>query len=102
MLTIKEITELAQYIYSQQVKQIVGGLSRVYVNTKALAKGEVPIVVTGLGKDFLARKAAESVGADSIVDLEEVLPVQAVLATPAVGVTLMTANVVSEAPIAWP
>jgi probable H4MPT-linked C1 transfer pathway protein len=102
MLTSKEITELAQYIYSQQVKQIVGGLSRVYVNTKALAKGEVPIVVTGLGKDFLARKAAESVGADSIVDLEEVLPAQAVLATPAVGVTLMTANVVSEAPIAWP
>jgi probable H4MPT-linked C1 transfer pathway protein len=101
MLTTQEITDLAQYIYSQQVKQIVDGLSRVYRNTKALTDEKLPIVVTGLGKDFLARKAAESIGADSVVDLDQFLPAQAVLATPAVGVALMTANKASKEPIKW-
>jgi (4-(4-[2-(gamma-L-glutamylamino)ethyl]phenoxymethyl)furan-2-yl)methanamine synthase len=103
MLTSQEITDLAQYIYSQQIKQIVDGLRRVYRNTKALTdREELPIVVTGLGKDFLARKAAESIGADSVADLDKVLPAQAVLATPAVGVALMTANKTSKGSIEWP
>lgn len=102
MLTTQEITDLAQYISSQQIKQIVDGLSRVYRNTKALTDEKLPIVVTGLGKDFLARKAAESIGADCVIDLDRVLPAQAVLATPAVGVALMTANKASKEPIKWP
>lgn len=102
MLTRQEITDLAHYIYSQQIKQIVDGLDRVYNYTKALTDEKLPIVVTGLGKDFLARKAAESIGADSVIDLDQVLPAQAVLATPAVGVALMTANKASEEIIEWP
>jgi (4-(4-[2-(gamma-L-glutamylamino)ethyl]phenoxymethyl)furan-2-yl)methanamine synthase len=102
MLTTQEITGLASYIYAQQVKQIVDGLIRVYKNTKERANGELPIVVTGLGKDFLARKAAESVGADCVVDLDQLLPAQAVLATPAVGVALMAGSKVLEAPVKWP
>ena len=90
MLSSQEIIDLAQYIYSEQIKQIVDGLSRVYKNTKALTDEKLPIIVTGLGKDFLARKAAELIGANSVVDLDQVLPVQVVLATPAVGVALMT------------
>jgi probable H4MPT-linked C1 transfer pathway protein len=101
MLTSQEITDLARYIYSQQIRQIVGGLSRVYKNTKELVDGKLPIVVTGLGKGFLARKAAELVGADCVVDLDQVLPAQAVLATPAVGVALMAGGKVSEEPIKW-
>lgn len=102
MLTAREITDLAQYIYSQQIKQIADGLSRVYNNTKAVTDEKLPIVVTGLGKDFLARKAAESIGADYVVDLDKVLPAQAVLATPAVGVALMTAKKASKVSIEWP
>jgi probable H4MPT-linked C1 transfer pathway protein len=102
MLTTQEIKDLARYIYSQQIKQIVDGLSRVYQNTKALTGEKLPIVVTGLGKDFLARKAAASIGADYIVDLDKVLPAQAVLATPAVGVAILTANKASKVLIEWP
>jgi (4-(4-[2-(gamma-L-glutamylamino)ethyl]phenoxymethyl)furan-2-yl)methanamine synthase len=102
MLTDQEISDLARYIYSQQIRQIVDGLSRVYTNNKALVNGELPIVVTGIGKDFLARKAAELVGADKVLDLDQVLPAQAVLATPAVGVALMTGCKVLEEPIKWP
>ena len=48
--------------------------------------------MTGLGKNFLARKAAMNINVDSIVDLGTLLPQKAVLATPAFGVALMTAN----------
>lgn len=102
MLTSQEINDLARYIYSKQIQQIEAGLSRVYEDTKALSDGNLPIVVTGLGKDFLARKAAELVNADSVIDLDQILPAQAVLATPAVGVALMAGCKVSEEPIKWP
>lgn len=101
MLTTQEINDLARYVYNQQIKQIINGLSRVYKNTRALTDGKLPVVVTGLGKDFLARKAAESIGADSVVDLDQVLPAEAVLATPAVGVACMTANKASKEPKKW-
>jgi hypothetical protein len=102
MLTDQEIVELARYVYSRQITQITDGLSRVYQNTKRLTDSDLPILVTGLGKDFLARKAAEAIGADRIVDLDELLPAEAVLATPAVGVAFMTANKISKEPIKWP
>ena len=82
---------MAQFICTQQIKQISEGLSKVYSYTKTLAQSQVPVVVTGLGKNFLARKAAEKLGVDSIVDLDAVLPEKAVLATPAFAVALMTA-----------
>ncbi|MCW3983007.1 MAG: H4MPT-linked C1 transfer pathway protein [Candidatus Bathyarchaeota archaeon] len=101
MLTESEIKEMARYIYQQQLKQITEGLSRVYKFTKTLTPNEVPIVVTGLGKDFLARKAAQNAGADAIIDLESLLPKQAVLATPAVGVALMALTKYTGEPIRW-
>ena len=101
MLTKKEITEIAQYIYGQQVLQIVAGLRKVYSYTKALVSSKVPVVVTGLGKVFLARKAAEQIGADEIVDLDLLLPQQAVLATPAVGTALMAASKFTGGMLSW-
>lgn len=102
MLTSQEITDLARYLCIQQIKQITDGLSRVYKNTKTLTDEKLPIVVTGLGKDFLARKAAEAIHANKVVDLDQIVPAQAVLATPAVGVALMTADRASKEPIQWP
>ena len=101
ILTKQEIFELAHYIYSQQINQITEGLSKTYGYIKSSTCDMVPVVVTGLGKDFLARKATESVGVDSIIDLDSILPKQAVLATPAVGVALMTGFKVSEEPFQW-
>ncbi len=101
MLTKQEIVEMAEYIYGRQVTQIVKGLCRVYSYTKTHAQSKVPVVVTGLGRDFLARKAAQQIGADSVVDLDSILPKEAVYATPAVGVALMAANKLHGAPIIW-
>ncbi len=92
MLTQQEIISIAKYICDQQVLQVAEGLSKVYSYTKKLASNEVPVVVTGLGKDFIARKAAEKIGANSIVDLGTFVPTGVVVATPAFAVALMTAN----------
>ena len=92
MLSLHEILDVAQYIYEQQIRQVSEGLTKVYTHTRTLVKGKIPVVVTGLGKDFLARKAAETVGVDEIVDLGTILPKKAILSTPAFGVALMTAN----------
>ena len=59
------------------------------------------LLLLGLGKNFLARKAAEKVGVDAIIDLEHYCPKQAVLATPAVGVALMTASKLRGEIITW-
>ncbi len=91
MLTQHELRGMAQYIYAQQINQIASGLSRAYAYTKTLAS-HVPVVVTGLGRRFLARKAAQQIGADEIIDMDQVLSKQAVIATPAAAVALMAAN----------
>jgi probable H4MPT-linked C1 transfer pathway protein len=92
MLTRQEIISIAQFIYDKQIRQVESGLTKVYSYTKSLTQDKVPVVVTGLGKDFLARKAAMNINVDSIVDLGTLLSEKAVLATPAFGVALMAAN----------
>jgi (4-(4-[2-(gamma-L-glutamylamino)ethyl]phenoxymethyl)furan-2-yl)methanamine synthase len=92
MLAKREIVEIAVFIYKQQVNQIAYNLNKVFLYAKSLTSEEIPIVVTGLGKDFLARKAAEKIKDSVIVDLVSLLPRDAVLATPAFGVALMTAR----------
>jgi len=92
MLTRQEIINMAQFIYDEQIRQVAEGLSKVYSYAKSLASRKVPVVVTGLGKNFIARKAAETLGVDAMVELGTLLPEQAVLATPAFGVALMAAN----------
>jgi (4-(4-[2-(gamma-L-glutamylamino)ethyl]phenoxymethyl)furan-2-yl)methanamine synthase len=92
MLTRQEIIKMAEYIFDKQIQQVVEGLRKVYSYTQSLALGRVPVVVTGLGKNFIARKAAETLGIDEIIDLGTILSNQAVLATPAFGVALMTAS----------
>lgn len=100
-LTKQEIIDMARYIYEQQIRQIVDGLRKVYINTKEATSDNVPVVITGLGKNFLARKAAEYLRIDNIMDLDTVLPKQAVLATPAAGVALMTASKLTGEYIKW-
>ncbi|MEM4243881.1 MAG: hydantoinase/oxoprolinase family protein [Candidatus Bathyarchaeia archaeon] len=101
MLTEQELLEMARYIYSKQVEQVAEGLSKVYSRVKALANGEVPVVVTGIGKNFLARAAAEKIGADKIIDLGELLSGDATVASPAVGVALMMASKLEGRIVKW-
>ena len=101
MLTQQEIINMAQYIYGKQVHQVAEGLNKVYSYTEKLASNEVPVVVTGLGKDFIAKKAAENIGVKAVVDLETLMQTDAVVATPALGVALMTASKLEGENIKW-
>jgi probable H4MPT-linked C1 transfer pathway protein len=106
MLAEEEIVQIAKYVHGRQVEQVADGLRQVYSRVKSLAAAKVPVVVTGLGKTFLAEAAARKVGVDEIIDLEKLclgdafvyrmpqdpLAVSGVeVASPAVGVALMVA-----------
>ena len=101
MLTQQEIINMAKYIYDKQVLQVAEGLNKVYSYTKKLTSNEVSVVVTGLGKDFIAKKAAENIGVKAIVDLETLMQTDAVVATPAFGVALMTAIKLEGEIVKW-
>jgi hypothetical protein len=101
MLTTQEIVDIAKYIYNRQVTQVAEGLTKVYSHVKKHASSEAPVVVTGFGKDFIARKAAEKIGVESIVDLGTLMQTDVSMATPAFGVALMTANKLEGETIKW-
>ena len=92
MLSKQEIIGMAQYICDRQIRQVAAGLGKVYTYTKSMVACKVPVVVTGLGENFLAKKAAESLGVDAVIDLGTLLPHKAVLATPAFAVAMMAAK----------
>ena len=101
MLTKQEIMRIASYIYDRQFMQVAEGLSKVYSYTKKLTSNNVQVVVTGLGKDFLARKAAEKVGVDDIIDIASFMQNSVSMATPAFGVALMVASKLEGETIRW-
>jgi len=101
MLTQPEIINMAKYIYDKQVLQVAEGLNKVYSKTKTLKSNEVSVAVTGLGKDFIARKAAEKIGVHAIVDLGTLLNSDVVVVTPAFAVALMTANKLEGEIVKW-
>ncbi len=69
---------------------------------KTILNGDIPAIVTGMGKDILARKAARKAGFKEIIDLEKLTnnPL-ATKATPALAVALMAANKVQGRYIRW-
>jgi uncharacterized hydantoinase/oxoprolinase family protein len=92
---------MAKYIFSQQILQVAEGLTKVYNYTKQLAKNKVSIVITGFGKEFIAKRAAQELGLTEIIDLANLIPSDATVATPAFGVALMTANMLEGEDIQW-
>jgi probable H4MPT-linked C1 transfer pathway protein len=100
MLTEEEIIQVARYVYNRQIEQIVEGLSQVYSRIKPSAKRKVA-VVTGLGRDFLAKKAAQRVGVDEVVDLGELMHNDVAVASPAVGVAWMAATKFEGRTLRW-
>jgi probable H4MPT-linked C1 transfer pathway protein len=101
MLTSEEIVGMAKYIYDRQVAQVAKGLAEVYSYVKAQTKSDVPVVVTGLGKDFIARKVAEKIGAEPIIDLETLTSTDVSMATPAFAVALMTVRKIEGETVSW-
>ncbi len=98
ILSDQEIIAIAHYIYDKQILQVAEGLTKVYSRYKSL---NLPAVVTGLGKNFIARKAAEKIGINHIIDLGTIVQPSAALATPAVGVALITAGGIDGRTVKW-
>jgi probable H4MPT-linked C1 transfer pathway protein len=101
MLTEQEIVDMAKFVYDRQVEQISGGLKQVYERIKKLPKENIRIVVTGLGRNFLARKAAENAGFKDIIDMKEYLGADAAVVSPSVGVALMLASKLEGKTVRW-
>lgn len=87
-----EIQTMAEYIYKKQIKQISDALKKVYLNLKEKNNQEIPIVVTGIGKVILAKKAAQLLGLNKIIDINEIIGKNSYQASPAVGVGIMEAS----------
>lgn len=100
MLTEQEIVAIARFVYERQVEQIAGGLKQVFERVNPLLTEERAVVV-GLGRSFLAKKAAEKVGFREVVDLEEFLGAEASVVSPSVGVALMVASRLEGDIVEW-
>jgi probable H4MPT-linked C1 transfer pathway protein len=92
MLTEQEIVQIARYIHDRQIEQVAEGLSQVYSRIKSPKNAQVPAVITGIGRDFIARNAAQKISIDEIIDLGKLIRNDVVTSSPAVGVALMVAN----------
>jgi probable H4MPT-linked C1 transfer pathway protein len=101
MLTEQEIVQIARYVHSRQVEQVVDGLSQVYSRTKKLTAEKIPLVVTGIGKDFIAKTAAQKIRVDKVIDLGKLIHDGVITASSAVGVALMAASKVEGRTVKW-
>lgn len=101
MLTEQEIMDMAKFVYDKQVEQITGGLKQVYKRIKPLLQEKIRVVVTGLGRNFLARKAAEKAGFSEVMDMSELVGAEAAVMSPSVGVALMVASNLEGKNVKW-
>jgi hypothetical protein len=104
MLSEQEIMSMARFIYDRQIEQITAGLRQVYEQMKQQAPtsfSKIPAVVAGLARDFLARRAAEKAGFKEILDLSQLLGVEAAFMAPCVGLALMTASKLEGETVKW-
>jgi len=101
MLSEQEIIDIAKQVHDEQVEQVAGGLKQAYDGVKHSLKSEPPVVVTGLGREFLAKAAAQRAGFKEIVDLGEVMGADAALVSPSVGVALITASRLEGRTVKW-
>jgi probable H4MPT-linked C1 transfer pathway protein len=101
MLTEQEIVQIARYVHNRQIEQVAEGLSQVYSRTKTLTAEKVPLVVTGIGKDFIAKTAAQKIRVDKVIDLGKLMHNGEVTASPAVGVAFMAASKLEGRTVKW-
>ncbi len=100
MLTEKEIAKMAQHIYKAQATQIAKVLNQV-ANRLKMEKKELTIVVTGLGRNFLARRAAKQAGFFKIADFGELLGGDVAKVSTAFATALMGASYVEGGFVRW-
>lgn len=101
MLTEQEIIDIAKYVYDKQIEQITEGLKQVYERVRLCPKRDIPIVVTGLGRKFLAKKAAQRAGFNRIIDLDDLLGANAAIVSSSVGIAFMVASKLEGRIVQW-
>ncbi len=101
MLTEQEIVQIARYVHNMQIEQVAEGLSQVYSRTKKLTAEKIPLVITGIGKDFIAKTAAQRIRIDKIIDVGKLIHNGVVTASPAVGVALIAASKLEGRTVKW-
>lgn len=101
IISQSEIYTMAEYIYSKQIEQISDALKKVYLNLKEKNNQEIPIVVTGIGKVILAKKAAQLLGLKKIIDINKIIGNNSYQASPAVGVGIMEASKLAGRKAFW-
>jgi len=101
ILNEEEITHIARYVHGKQVEQVVKGLSLVYSRGMELWGKKPAVVVTGLGRNFLAQKAALQLGFDEVLNLEELVKHRIANVSTAVGVAQMVASKLEGRIIEW-
>lgn len=101
MLSEREIIGMAQFVYEKQIEQIAEGVRQVYDRVKPRTLEDIPAVVTGLSRNFLARKAAEKAGLKRVIDLAELLGVGVAIVSPSFGVALMAASKLEGKIVQW-
>jgi len=101
MLTREEIYELARQAYDAQLREICGGLEQV-ISDGGLSKENTPIVATGLGRKFLAERAAHLSGFKTVLDLGGMTGLgSSTKLAPAVGLSLMALTNTSGSELKW-
>lgn len=100
LINEEELMKIAEFIYLKQVDQIINGLKQVNDRFKNRFEKKIA-VVTGLGRIFLARKAAENLGFEEIIDMGTLLECDKVVVTPSVGIALLMVKKISGIKIKW-
>lgn len=100
-LTTKEITQIAELVWKKQIEQIADGLSQVYSRLRPNAKKTIPVITAGLGKDFLAKKAAKKADITKTIDITELMPNTTAMASPALGAAMMAATKLEGRKLKW-
>lgn len=85
-LSSKEVIEIAEYIYSEQVRKTAEAIREVSKRNDI-----EKVVSTGLGRDVIANKAAELAGL-TYINMDNFLTTDECVVAPAVGTALMMGN----------
>jgi probable H4MPT-linked C1 transfer pathway protein len=101
MLSEQEIVNMAQYVYEKQVEQITAGITQVLNGIKRKSEEKFVAVVTGLGRKFLAGKAAKQAGFSEIIDFSDLVGVEVARVSTAFAVALMGASQVEGRCLCW-
>ncbi len=101
MLTEQEIFQIAQYIHEQQISQIAAALIQVRDCLEKIGVQNDVAVITGLGRNFLARKAASQTGFSKIVDFGELVDSDVARVSTAFAVALMGTSCLQGRLVNW-